>query len=76
MSASAMQGSHNNLSPDLVTAYNLRPGNRAGLFSKEKVIKHVVYIYSTEINKRSKCTLCPGAHMGDWAPLMFQKIIN
>jgi len=30
-----MQGGHNNLNPGLVAPYDLRPGNRAGLFSKE-----------------------------------------
>ena len=33
------QGDHNNLSPGLVTSYDLQPGNGAGLFSKEKVSK-------------------------------------
>jgi len=31
----------NNLSPGLVASEDLRPGNRVGLFSKEKISKEV-----------------------------------
>jgi len=33
------QNKHKNLKPGLVTLYDIRPGNGAGLFSKEKVSK-------------------------------------
>jgi len=40
----------------LVASYDLRPGNRAGLFSKEKTSKGLECkqandVYSTEVNK-------------------------
>jgi len=33
------QNKHKKLEPGLVAFYDIRPGNRAGLFSKEKISK-------------------------------------
>jgi len=36
------QNKHKKLKPGLVAFYDIRPGNRAGLFSKEKISKKKV----------------------------------
>jgi len=38
-----MQNDHNKLKPGLVAFYDIRPGNGAGLFSKEKMSKGGVH---------------------------------
>jgi len=41
------------LKPGLVTFYDIRPGNRAGLFSKERISKEE--ITKEKVKKKNKC---------------------